>query len=475
MAKRCKVFTPAHVAQYMLDVVGYMNDLMGKRVLENSCGSGNILCAIVRRYIIASSDFGHEVIKRGLEQDIVGYDVDEDCCIEAKKNLDQVAAEYGIHGVNWNIHCKDALLADTQEGFDFVIGNPPYISYRSLDESTRVSLRKRFSSCKVGAFDYCYAFIEHSLTMLKNGGRMIYLIPSSIFKNVHGCNLRDLMKEDLVEIHDYTAMNVFDEALTSSALAYFVKDNSSPSIRYLDLSNKKECLVPKSSLTHKWMFVNDRQESNTRQRFGDHFCSSIVIATLLNSAFVLSKYTEHGDTIIVNDKPIEREATRNAVSPRLLRRDGRQRIIFPYRYVNGQLIHYTKDEYQDRFPLAAQYLEGFREKLAKRDADKNAQWFEYGRSQALQRINQEKLLISTVVTGKVEVYSLQPEDVPYAGIMITCKGTTSLETARRILQSEDFLTYVQSIGTYANGHSLRITPKDIDNYQFPMSLLDPEQ
>ncbi len=475
MAKRCKVFTPAHIAQYMLDVVGYTSNLMGKRVLENSCGSGNILCAIVRRYINDSSEFSREVIKCGLEQDIAGYDIDKDCCIDAKKNLDKVAAEYEIYGVNWNIHCTDTLSVETNEEFDFVIGNPPYIAYRSLDENARASLRQRFSSCKVGAFDYCYAFIEHSLTMLKNGGRMIYLIPSSIFKNVHGCNLRDLMKGHLVEIHDYTAMNVFDEALTSSALAYFIKDNTSPSIRYLDLSDKKECIIPKSSLANKWMFVNDKQETNTWQRFGDHFCSSIVIATLLNSAFVLSKYIDNGDTIIVNGAPIEREATRNAVSPRLLRRDGHERIIFPYRYANGQLIRYTKDEYQNRFPLATHYLESFREKLAKRDADKNAQWFEYGRSQALQRINQEKLLLSTIVTGKVEVYSLQPEDVPYAGIMITRKGTISLETAQRILQSKEFFEYVQSIGTYANGHSLRITPKDIDNFEFPPSLLEPEQ
>lgn len=475
MSKRCKVFTPVHIAQYMLDVVGYMGNLMGKRVLENSCGSGNLLCAIVRRYIETSSDHDCEEIRNGLEQDIVGYDVDEDCCIEAKKNLDQVAAEHEIYGVNWNIHCTDALSVEAQEGFDFVIGNPPYISYRSLDESTRVSLRKRFSSCKVGAFDYCYAFIEHSLTMLKKGGRMIYLIPSSIFKNVHGCHLRDLMKRHLVEIHDYTAMNIFDEALTSSALAYFIKDSTSQSIKYLDLSDKKKCIIPKSALADKWMFVNDKQEAIIRQRFGDLFCSSIVIATLLNSAFVLSKYTNHGDTIVANGKPIELEATRNAVSPRLLRRDGCERIIFPYRYVDGQLIHYTKDEYQDRFPLATQYLEGFREQLAKRDADKNAQWFEYGRSQALQRINQEKLLLSTIVTNKVEVYSLQPEDVPYAGIMITCKGTTTLRTAQRILRSEEFLAYVQSVGTYANGHSLRITPKDIDNFEFPISLLEPVQ
>ena len=36
-----------------------------------------------------------------------------------------------------------------------------------------------------------------------------------------------------------------------------------------------------------------------------------------------------------------------------------------------------------------------RKKLENRKSDKNAKWFEYGRSQALKNSNQEKLLLST--------------------------------------------------------------------------------
>ena len=51
MDERCRVFTPLDIAEYMLDIVGYKNAVYGKKIVENSCGAGNILCAIVKRYI----------------------------------------------------------------------------------------------------------------------------------------------------------------------------------------------------------------------------------------------------------------------------------------------------------------------------------------------------------------------------------------------------------------------------------------
>ena len=49
--KTCKVFTPPDMVVYMLDKIGYTDDLLGKKVLENSCGTGHFLQEIVRRYI----------------------------------------------------------------------------------------------------------------------------------------------------------------------------------------------------------------------------------------------------------------------------------------------------------------------------------------------------------------------------------------------------------------------------------------
>lgn len=468
MEARCQVFTPESIAFYMLDLVGYKGNMYGKRVIENSCGEGNILCAIVSRYIEGLYGETSEYIRDGLECDIIGYDIDEVCCEKTITRLNNVAQKYGIEDVAWNISSRDTLAYDSDQEYDFVIGNPPYISYRHLEKEHRDFLRENYSSCKVGAFDYCYAFIEHGLRSLKSGGKLVYLIPSSIFKNVHAQNLRELMKLHLRVVCDYTTQKLFDKVLTSSALIICEKDSSYQNITYKDMASEEEWIVSKSGLIDKWTFTKGENLNNRNGevRFGDLFSASIVVATLMNEAFVISNYTEDADYLICNGHLIEREITRETASPRGFRNNKKERIIFPYYYVKGVLCRYSEQELFERFPLAMGYLSGYRDKLDERDTDKNAKWFEYGRSQALRRINQPKLLVSTIVTEKVEVYPLAADCIPYAGIYITPKGDVPLEVAQQVLESADFKQYVHGIGIYANGHSVRITPKDIENYKF---------
>ena len=59
MAENCKIYTPDNWVGTLLDEVGYKTDLYGKRVLENSCGTGNILRRIVERYIIDTLSHGY--------------------------------------------------------------------------------------------------------------------------------------------------------------------------------------------------------------------------------------------------------------------------------------------------------------------------------------------------------------------------------------------------------------------------------
>lgn len=467
MDDRCKVFTPPIIANYILDIAGYSGDLHGKKVVENSCGEGNILCEIARRYIESMKSASCDYIRHGLENDIIGFDVDEECCIKAKARLDEVALKYGILGVRWNIQCANTLSVSAEAQYDFVVGNPPYISYRSLDTSTREYLKDNYISCKVGAFDYCYAFIEHAINSLKVGGKMVYLIPSSIFKNVHGKNLRNVMLDHLVEIYDYTSQKLFGKVLTSSALISCVKESGAEYIIYRDLAINEKRSLPKSQLGEKWVFAINNNDGIHKVRFGDYFTASIVIATLLNSAYVLKDYEETDNYIILyNGLKIEKAATKAAASPRSLRNKKQERIIFPYYYQDGNLMRYSEKEFSATFPLTEEYLKTYKESLEKRDLDKQAAWFEYGRSQSLRRINQNKLLVSTIVTGKVEAYTLTANCVPYAGIIITQNSNVSLDVARRVLTSPDFLQYVMNIGICANGHSVRITPKDIDNFVF---------
>ena len=89
----------------------------------------------------------------------------------------------------------------------------------------------------------------------------------------------------------------------------------------------------------------------------------------------------------------------------------------------------------------------------------------------MSHLNQKKLLISTAVTDNIKVYELTKEDIPYAGIYITSKNGASLNQAKQILNSNAFLEYVNNIGIQASGTPLRITPKDVNNFEFDMEVV----
>jgi adenine-specific DNA-methyltransferase len=469
MNKKCQVFTPPNIVKEMLDKVGYVSNLYGKKVIENACGDGNILIEIVSRYIEEGLDknFPLEKIKTGLQLDIFGAEIDpvhHKNCID---NLNSIAAEYGLYDVSWKILNIDILKTKLEMKFDFVIGNPPYITYRDLDEDTRLFIRGNFQSCSQGKFDYCYAFIEASLNSLNETGKIAYLIPSSIFKNVFAQKLRDMMLPYLSKIYDFTVQKIFKDALISSAILIFDKGRVTDEVEYLDIENNEVISIIKRNLNKKWVFT--RLEENNRLekcKFSDYFTASISIATLLNEAFVLSDFETNHEYVNVGELKIEKTLLRKTASPRSLNYNKKELIIFPYFYSSEELCRYSPVTFEKEFPEAFKYLNTLKDKLIKRKSDKNVQWYEYGRTQALAHLNQDKLLTSTIVTKQVKVYELQKECIPYSGIYIISKGDLKLDKAKRLLESESFYQYVKSIGINASGSSLRITARDINDFEF---------
>ncbi len=469
MNKKCQVFTPYERVIELLDKVGYRENLFGKKVIENACGDGNILKVIVERYIIdcLNKKIDLNTIKMGLENDIYGAEIDKEHYENCIVTLSNIAEKYNIFNVCWKILNMDVLKENFSIKFDYVIGNPPYITYRDLDIETRIFVRENYYVCKNGKFDYCYAFIEASINCLNDTGKLAYLIPNSIFKNVFGENLRAFMLNDLVAIYDFTTEKIFS-VLTSSAIIILDKGYKKNYIEYYDVANNIQYNIEKSKLECKWNFSRYLDNNENKIKFGDFFTASITIATLLNKAFVLKDFGENDSFITVNEFKIEKEVIRKATSPRGIAYGKDERIIFPYKYVDGKLIRYQELEFYQNYPETVKYLNRFSNELEKRKSDTNSAWYEYGRSQALAHLNQNKLLLSTVITKEVKIYELDKETIPYAGIYIVAKKNLPLKMAKSILESEDFYNYVKGIGINASGVSLRITPSDINNYEFSL-------
>ena len=353
--------------------------------------------------------------------------------------------------------------------FQFIVGNPPYITYSELAKDEQNYVKKNFNTCVKGKFDYCYAFIEKSIGALAQDGKMAYLIPSSIFKTVFGLNLRNFMKPYITVIKDYTQEKVFDNALVKSSIMVLDKQRQQNVLHYRDMTLEKEINIPINQLTDKWFFTENL--ANGMHRFGDYFKVSHVVATLLNEAYVIKEedYQETEQGFLCKGHNIERDMLRDTATPRSLRYQKNEKIIFPYMYDDGHLVRFGEGVFETNYPEAAAYLNDFRDALDERRCDTSAKWYEYGRSQALAGLDSDKLLISTVITENVAVYRLNRECIPYAGMYIVrCEGNNeyTLEDAIQILESRDFRQYVLDVGIHISGSSLRITSKDVEDYRF---------
>ncbi len=466
MDVRCQQFTSEEIANEMLDFLGYQQNLYGRTLLENSCGEGNILCLAVERYIRDAFAQGYQSddIVLGLERDIYGAEVVAKTYQKCIENLNNIAMRYGLGKIQWRIFHGDILTRPFTVKFDYIVGNPPYISYRNLEKEVREYIKKEYSTCEKGKPDYCYAFIENAIQYLALNGKMVYLIPNSIYKNVYAQDLRNLILQYIEEIRDYPNQKLFNNAMTSSAIMLLRKGQYMQNLQYSNVPQNEHVVIDKMSLSGKWIFDGINIHRN-ELCFGNFFKASMAIATQRNGVFVIDERTKRR-------RNIERGVLRPAVSPRNQKYGNREYIIFPYMIRNHRVINYSDEEFKKKYPGAYIYLKENKEELKKRDADKSAKWFEFGRSQALQNMNKPKLLVSTVVTNEVNVYDVSSRAVPYAGIYITSDNGYNLKIARRILESDSFLQYIKGIGTPASGKSLRITANDINNFKFSMEELE---
>lgn len=471
MASNCQVPTPKKYVIQMLNFIKYKENVFEKRVLENSCGEGNILLEIVKRYIQDARKQGKsdKEIVEGIENNIVAYEIDTDkvkVCIE---RLNALAGEFELQNITWNIHRED-FLKNSKEKYDYIIGNPPYITYHDLDEKEREYLRGNFISCKEGRFDYSYAFIEASINALNKNGKLVYLLPYSIIKNKFANTLRTYISPYITAIYDYTGIKVFPDAITSSVILVMQNRNSKGTVQYQLMKNKQKRKILRTKLSGKWNFAaEDRTDG---KRFGDYFEVCNSVATLYNTAYLVEDYKEKENYYLVNGRAIEKQVVYPAISMKSFNKDKNKNsktlILFPYSVHKGQVEHFSPNEFETTYPMAAKYLKSYKNKLKQRKSDKKALWFEYGRSQAISKVFGRKLIIPMVITNHVSACYAPADAIPYAGYFIKCMENSemTLEQAKEILESEKFYQYVKRCGTPTTPTSYRISVDDIKEYRF---------
>jgi tRNA1(Val) A37 N6-methylase TrmN6 len=98
------------------------------------------------------------------------------------------------------------------DGFDIVIGNPPYVRMEQIKE-LKPDLKKQYE-CYTGRADLYVYFYEQAIKLLKNDGNLAYISSNKWFRAEYGVLLRNYIAQNC-QIHtitDFGELSVFSAA-----------------------------------------------------------------------------------------------------------------------------------------------------------------------------------------------------------------------------------------------------------------------
>ncbi|WP_120905601.1 DUF7149 domain-containing protein [Helicobacter pylori] len=134
-------------------------------------------------------------------------------------------------------------------GFDCIIGNPPYIDYRKIDEKTKIFLSK-FSSVykksKEGSI-FVY-FIERASQLIIKHGLISFINPIAYLCKPTDYGIRDYIDKNLkiTMLIDLSNIKIFESASTYTCINIFKRENKKNEILFLrsddlnELSSNKD-------------------------------------------------------------------------------------------------------------------------------------------------------------------------------------------------------------------------------------------
>lgn len=453
-----RFYTPDFIVCNILDMSGYYgNAILQKHAIDNSCGDGAFLIEIVRRYCKAASSTGlsSAEIARQLSVFIHGIEIDPLECEKCVSNVTQVAAQFDIHDVKWDIRCNDAMLIHDYDGkMDFVLGNPPYVRVHNAGDSLETI--KTFSFAQNGMTDLYIVFYELGLRMLNEQGVLGYITPSSYFNSIAGEVMRrHLIRHNLIEkIIDlrhyqafaattYTAITILKKTKQNSFVSYYQFDEKNQIPYYIDT------LTPDDFFIKNNFYFSNKQNLRLLKKIFNNLgdCDIAVkngFATLCDPVFI-GDFSFKSKYII----PVIKASTGRRTS-----------IFYPYDK-SSKLV--SENELQQDIELY-HYLLDCKALLIKRSSDKGTHnfWYAYGRSQAINDTYKNKISINTLIRTPEDLKII---DAPsgtgvYSGLYIL---GSKIDAAfiKKILSSEEFIAYVSLLGKYKSGGYYTFSSKDL--------------
>lgn len=225
---RGQFYTPAEFVQLILSELHLSPH---DRLLDPSCGDGSFLCGAVSALAVTIGEALTEEAVERLAGQLIGFDIDQQAVANARVNLQQ-AFRHCFHvelpPERFQLYQVDALRYPTLPALFtelaipalsaterlLVIGNPPYVEAKRLDNATKQHLKSLYPAAFSGAPDLYLYFLHVCLGWLRGRDALAFVLPNKILVNSNARQIRHelLARRQLAGIWFATQANIFPDA-----------------------------------------------------------------------------------------------------------------------------------------------------------------------------------------------------------------------------------------------------------------------
>lgn len=497
------VYTPEFIRRYIVsESIDQYDDILGEiKAADISCGCGGFLLTLAQMIHEHTGKNYYSIYN----DNIYGVDIAEYSIERCKILLTLYAYLNGETDVefHFNLFTDNSLIFDwshtcpeieLNEGFDLIVGNPPYVCSRNMD-STTLQLLERWEVSSTGHPDLYIPFFQIGIENLNRNGILAYITVNTFIKSINGRALRSYFANNNINLKllNFGGEQIFQDRNTYTCICFIKHDNgcidykrvSSGELEHLNLQDLHRFDYDDLNHLDGWNLVNNNNLieflntiESTGIPFKDLYNTKNGIATLKNDVYKFKPIGQDDAFFYLKDGDItykiESSICRNIINSNKIKEPNdiirlREQVIFPYDKDTKIIPETTMKK---NFPNAYKYLESKREVLATRDKGNREYetWYAYGRRQSMD-INAFKLFFPHICERPTFVICRERDLLFYNGIAIVSNDINELILIKKIMESELFYTYIKNTTKdYSSGYisMSRNYLKNFGIYQFSL-------
>lgn len=474
------VYTPINVREFIVSSTFSSITTISSttKIADISCGCGGFLFDAAKQLKKLKEFSFFEIYQNHL----FGLDIQEYSITRAKLLLTLLAISEGEDSESFvfNLHVGNALSfnwkskLDSFDGFEIIIGNPPYVCSRNIPDESK-KLLDDWEVCKSGHPDLYIPFFQIGIQNLSSRGILGYITMNTFYKSINGRALREYFenKKYKFKIIDFGNNQIFESKSTYTCIC-FIENSKSPFLEFTKgdaktlLSEVKYDKVEYSELKAlKGWNLNQKdlldKIENVGMSFGDLYKTRNGIATLKNNIYIFDPIDESEDYFYLQNGKvyeIEKGICKDIINPNKFTQAEsvnsiKKKAIFPYNFINEKVKLLDEQVIKREFPKAYIYLSDKKRILATRDKGngKYENWYAYGRNQSLEKLKYK--LFFPHITPSSPNFTIDTDEnlLFYNGLAVITENELELQFLKKLMSSRLFWTYIKlSSKPYGSGY-----------------------